>query len=274
MNFKWRFWLVKIYIGCAGWDYKDWIGTFYPKLLESHKRLNFYTKYFNIIETNNTFYSLPKISTVQNWSEQVPADFKFTVKIWQEITHNFKNTNIEDSVSQFFYRLSPLKEKVIAYLLQFPPWFKYTEKFLHQLKYLISELPSKNRYVIELRDNSWFIENLLDDLIKSSNIILGTTYMPGIKAYYMPKQNSYYVRLIGDRELTVFNRIQRDQKEQLSNLINKISALKESPNIHEIFIIINNHFQGNAPESVNLLKKKLNIPLKEFNQQKKLSDYF
>ncbi len=266
--------MARIHIGCAGWDYKDWIGPFYPKLLESYNRLVFYTKYFNVIEINNTFYSLPKFSIVQNWSEQAPADFKFIVKVWQEITHNFKDVNIKDSISQFFYRLSPLKEKTFAYLLQFPPWFKYNEKHLHQLKYLISELPTENKYIFELRDNSWFNEDLLYELLEISTIILGTTYMPGIKAYYMPRQNTYYIRLIGDRELTVFDRIQRDQKENLSNLVNKINTLKKSPNIYEIFIIVNNHFQGNAPESVNMLKEKLNLPVKTFNQQKKLSDYF
>jgi uncharacterized protein YecE (DUF72 family) len=266
--------MVRINIGCAGWDYKDWIGPFYPKLLESHNRLGFYSKYFNVIEINTTFYSLPKLSIVQNWMEQTPADFKFTVKVWQEITHNFKDANFEDSISQFFYRLSPLKEKIFSYLLQFPPWFKYTENHLHRLKYLIGELPTENRYVVELRDNSWFNEDLLYDVIESPTVILGTTYMPGIKAYYLPRQNTYYIRLIGDRELTVFDRIKRDQKENLSNLVNKINTFKESPNIYEIFIIVNNHFQGNAPESVNLLKKRLNLPLKEFNQQKKLSDYF
>lgn len=265
--------MARINIGCAGWDYKDWIGPFYPKLLESHNRLSFYTKYFNIIEINNTFYSLPKFSVVQNWNEQTPTDFKFIVKVWQEITHNFKNANVEDSGSQFFYRLSPLKENIFGYLLQFPPWFKYTEKHFHHLKYLISELPTENRYFIELRDNSWFNEDLLSDILERSNVILGTTYMPGIKAYYMPRQTTYYIRLIGDRELTVFDRIQRDQKENLNNLVNEINALKEFPNIHEIFIIVNNHFQGNAPESVNMLKKRLNLPLKEFNQQKNLSDF-
>jgi len=266
--------MARIYIGCAGWDYKDWIGPFYPKLLESHKRLGFYTKYFNIIEINTTFYSLPKFSIVQNWSDQVPEDFIFTVKVWQEITHKFKDANIEDSISQFFYRLSPLKDKTLAYLLQFPPWFKYNEKHFHQLKYLIRELPNENKYIIELRDNSWFNEDLLYDILECSNVILGTTYMPGIKAYYLPRQNTYYIRLIGDRELTVFNRIQRDQKENLSNLVNEIKALKDFPNIQEIFIIVNNHFQGNAPESVNQLKKRLKLPLKEFNQQKNLSDFF
>ena len=266
--------MVRINIGCAGWDYKDWIGPFYPKLLESHNRLGYYAKYFNIIEINNTFYSLPKFSVVQNWKEQTPADFKFAVKVWQEITHNFKNANIEDSVLQFFYRLSPLKEKIFGYLLQFPPWFKYTGKHFHQLKYLISELPTENMYFIELRDNSWFMEDLLYEVLKNSKIILGTTYMPGIKAYYLPRQKTYYIRLIGDRELTVFDRVQRDQEERINDLLRNLQMIEKMPNIYEIFIIVNNHFQGNAPESVNLLKKRLKIPLREFNEQKKLSDYF
>ena len=265
--------MVKIYIGTAGWDYKDWIGPFYPKLLESHNRLGFYTKYFNIIEINTTFYSLPKISTVQNWSDQVPASFKFTVKVWQEITHNFKNANIEDAISQFFYRISPLKDKIYAYLLQFPPWFKYNEKHIHQLKYLISELPSGNRYIIELRDNSWFKEEFVSEIVNGTNIVFGTTYMPGINAYYLTNQNVYYIRLIGDRELTVFNRIQRNQEESINDLVRNLQILEKKSNVFEIFIIVNNHFMGNGPESINMIKKRLNLPIREFNQQKKLSDY-
>jgi uncharacterized protein YecE (DUF72 family) len=265
--------MVRIYIGCAGWDYRDWIGTFYPKLLESHNRLSFYTKYFNIIEINNTFYSLPKLSIVQNWNVQVPADFKFTVKVWQEITHNSKDAKIDDLVSQFFYRLSPLKEKIFAYLLQFPPWFKYTENHFHHLKYLISELPTENKYVIELRDNSWFKDKIVSEIVNGTNIVFGTTYMPGINAYYLANQGIYYIRLIGDRELSVFNRIQRNQEDNINDLLRNLKMIEKMPSIYEIFIIVNNHFQGNAPESVNLLKKRLKIPLKEFNQQKKLSDY-
>lgn len=266
--------MVKIYIGTAGWDYKDWIGSFYPKLLESHNRLRFYTKYFNVIEINNTFYSLPKISTVQNWSEQVPSDFKFIVKVWQEITHNFKNANIEHSISQFFYRISPLKDKIYAYLLQFPPWFKYNEKHIDQLKYLISELPTENKYIIELRDNSWFKEEIVSEIVNGTNFVFGTTYMPGINAYYLTNQNIYYIRLIGDRELSVFNRIQRNQEDSLNDLLRNLQMIEKIPNIYEIFIIVNNHFQGHGPASAHQLKKRLKIPLNEFNQQKKLSDYF
>jgi len=265
--------MVKISLGCAGWDYKDWVGTFYPKPLQSYNHLEFYSNFFDIIEINSTFYNLPNQTTVSKWYNQVSANFRFVVKVWQKITHNLNDSDLDHLVSQFFIQLSPLREKVVAFLLQFPPWFKFTEKHFQQLKYLSKELPPEHNYVIELRDNSWFKEEIVSEIIDGSRFVLGTTYMPRIKAYYLADQKIYYIRLIDDRELSVFNRIQRNQEEVIEDLVRNLQILEKMSNIYEIFIIVNNHFQGNAPESVNLLKKRLNLPIKEFTQQKKLSDY-
>ncbi|MFX0049533.1 MAG: DUF72 domain-containing protein, partial [Candidatus Hermodarchaeota archaeon] len=180
--------MVKKWLGCAGWDYKDWVGTFYPKPLERYNHLEFYSKFFDIIEVNSTFYNLPNKSTVLNWYNQVPPDFKFVVKVWQKITHNLNDSDVDYSISQFFSQLSPLGEKATLYLLQFPPWFKFTEKHLTQLKFLSNELPSEHKYVIELRDNSWFKEDTIIEIMDRNQFILGTTYMPGIKAYYLNNQ--------------------------------------------------------------------------------------
>ena len=266
--------MVEIKLGCAGWDYKDWVGVFYPKFLERYNRLEFYSNFFDIVEINSTFYNIPNKTTVINWYNQVPANFRFVVKVWQKITHNLNDPDLDYVVSQFFSHLSPLREKTFAYLLQFPPWFKFTEKHFSQLKSLSKELPPEHKYVIELRDNSWFNEEKVSEITEGPNFILGTTYMPEINAQFSKNQDFYYIRLIGDRELSVFNRIQRNQEDSINDLVRNLQILKKKPNIYEIFIIVNNHFQGNAPESINLLKKRLNLPLKEFNQQKKLSDYF
>ena len=266
--------MVKISLGCAGWDYNDWVGSFYPKPLERYNRLEFYSKFFDVVEVNSTFYNLPNQSTVNKWYAQVPENFRFIVKVWQKITHNLNDTDLDYLISQFFNQLTPLREKVVAFLLQLPPWFKFTEKHLKQLVNLSKELPSEHIYIIELRDNSWFEDDVVSENIGGGNFILGTTYMPGIRAYYLKNQDSYYIRLIGDRELNVFNRIQRNQDHSINELLKNIQLLQKKPNIFEIFIIVNNHYMGNAPESINLLKRRLNLPIREFNQQKKLSDYF
>ena len=166
-----------------------------------------------------------------------------------------------------------LKPKIFGFLLQFPPWFKYSEKHLNQLKFLVNSIPEAFKLVIELRDNSWFEPKILSKFIDGSHKILGTTYMPKLNPYFLPNQNYYYIRLIGDRKLTVFNRIQREQEESLVHLKSEINNLTSIPNIFEIFIIVNNHFAGFAPETVNILKKELGLEFQDFNKQKKIFDY-
>jgi len=266
--------MFKVNIGCAGWDYKDWEVNFYPKKLERQQHLEYYSKFFDIVEINSTFYNLPSENIIRNWYLRVPDNFRFFVKVWQEITHKLNDPEIESRLAQFFYRMQLLREKIIAFLFQFPPWFKYTDKHLKRLIQLLNEIPSEYQYIIELRDNSWFDPQILSNFIDGSQKILGTSYIPYAKPYYLPDQQYYYIRLIGDRELTVFNRIQREQEEAMSHLNENVNKLIKKPNIKEIFIIVNNHFAGFAPASANELKKRFGLSFHRFNQQKKLSDFF
>ena len=265
--------MAKLSISTAGWDYKDWIGSFYPKYIERFQHLEYYSKYFNLVEINATFYNIPSEEMVISWAKRVPDSFCYIVKVWQKISHNLNDPDLDSNISRFFSRMEYLKDKITAFLLQFPPWFKYTEKHHRELAHLLKEIPSEYNYFIELRDNSWFNPEAISDIIDGSHFILGTTYMPGIIPYYMSDQKIYYIRLIGDRELSVFNRIQRTQEETLNHLNKNVQMLLNSPSIYEIFIIVNNHFAGFAPESVNELKKRFDLPIKSFNQQKKLSDF-
>ncbi|MFX1573887.1 MAG: DUF72 domain-containing protein [Promethearchaeota archaeon] len=266
--------MVQIKIGTAGWDYKDWIGSFYPKRLKRSQFLEFYSKYFEIVEINSSFYNLPSQEIVKTWNERVPESFCFIVKVWQKISHNLNDPDLDSYLTEFLHRFKPLNEKILGFLIQFPPWFKFSKEHLLKLSSLIKFFPLKNKIIIELRDNSWFKPEILSKFINSEQIILGTTYMPNLIPYYMPDQKYYYIRLIGDRELTVFNRIQRDQKSALENLDQNIQTLIKSSKIYEIFIIVNNHFQGMAPESVNELKKKWALSYRNFKTQKTLVDFF
>ena len=71
--------MSKIKFGTAGWDYKDWVGSFYPKQLKRTRYLAYFSKYFDIVEINSTFYNLPNQATVSKWLNQVPKNFRFTV---------------------------------------------------------------------------------------------------------------------------------------------------------------------------------------------------
>ena len=49
---------AKIYIGTSGWNYRHWLGPFYPQKFPAAEMLKFYAQYFNTVELNNSFYQL------------------------------------------------------------------------------------------------------------------------------------------------------------------------------------------------------------------------
>lgn len=69
---------MELLVGTGGWDY-------FPAT--AGDRLKAYSKAFNFVEVNSTFYSLPRIATVRSWRRRVPADFVFSVKCNGLATH-------------------------------------------------------------------------------------------------------------------------------------------------------------------------------------------
>ena len=266
--------MVDIHIGTAGWDYKDWIGPFYPKNLDRAIYLTHYSNYFDVNEVNSTFYNLLSINTFENWINRVPSNFQFILKAWQKITHEFDNPNLVDDILEFLSHIKPFRNMLKGILLQFPPWFKYSDKHLQHLSYIVRKFAKEYRIFIELRSNSWFEESDLTKLIDGKTVILATSYLENVKTHYFPNQEVYYIRLIGNREITKFDHLQKSQDIALSHLYSNIIKLQDTPNIREIFIIVNNHFSGFAPETVNQIKRELNISSKNFAKQKKLTDFF
>jgi uncharacterized protein YecE (DUF72 family) len=46
-----------------------------------------YYKQFRVVEVQQTFYDPPPLETLVRWRAEAPADFEFTMKAWQVITH-------------------------------------------------------------------------------------------------------------------------------------------------------------------------------------------
>ncbi len=68
---------MTIRIGAGGWAYFNVPGD----------RLNWYSKTFDIVEVNSTFYDLPDVRQVKSWRNRVPDNFMFTVRCNKKLTH-------------------------------------------------------------------------------------------------------------------------------------------------------------------------------------------
>jgi uncharacterized protein YecE (DUF72 family) len=266
--------MANIQIGCAGFSYDDWIGSFYPPYTEKQKFLSYYARYFSVVEINSTHYMIPKTSLIKKWANSVPDSFKFCIKMWNQITH-IKDYGLGmQNLHSFLKATELMSEKIAYYLLQFPPSFKNTDDHQKYIQQLLRTIGTTKKVAVELRDNSWFESNTLKSFLDGKNHILGTVYLNNVLPYFPDWQKNFYIRVIGDRSITRFHKVQRDIPEIWTDLTQFLANYKETTDLVDIFIIFNNHYSGFSPADSNRLKQFLGLPFKDFRKRKSITDYF
>jgi uncharacterized protein YecE (DUF72 family) len=151
------------YIGTSGWNYKHWLGPFYPKKLPAKEMLGFYAEHFDTVEINATHYHLPTPESVAAWRETVPGKFVFSVKASRFTTHMKKLKSPKTSTAKFFTRADKLREKLGPILFQLPPRWKVN---VERLEEFLAAMPRHHRYTFEFRDLTWFTEEVYEVLRK------------------------------------------------------------------------------------------------------------
>src|SRR3990170_1756636 len=111
-------------IGCNGFLYEDWKGTFYPQELSKRQWLEYYCKKLSAVELNVTFHSVPEKETFSKWYNETPEDFTISLMGSRFVTHVKKLKSPVEPLDVFFSRSTALKEKFGVVLWQFPPDFK------------------------------------------------------------------------------------------------------------------------------------------------------
>ncbi|MEO7209384.1 MAG: DUF72 domain-containing protein [Chitinophagaceae bacterium] len=130
----------------------------FPPPYENVSRLTYYSTFFNSIEINSSFYKIPKPATIAKWSASVNDHFKFTFKLWKEITHckgfDFK----KEDVAIFINSINHVQNKKGCLLIQFPPGLgkEYKGQINKLLGYIRELEPVKWNIAIEFRNKSWY----------------------------------------------------------------------------------------------------------------------
>ena len=280
---------MNIFIGTAGFSYKDWEGTVYPQDLKKQKihPLEYLAQFFDCCEINTSFYGHIKPEIGKRWAAMVSAvnpGFLFTAKLNRAFTHSplavIQATSAET--------LHPLPEdetlakagldslantgRLGALLIQFPISFKNTpenQTYLDQVLKKFSVYPR----VLEVRHATWNSPQLFARLAEQSvgfaNIdqpILGKAIRP---TDYVTSHIGY-VRLHGRNYKNWFDSEHRNDRydylytrAELEGWVERIKTVSASA--VKTFVITNNHPDGKAAVSAleieHLLRgKKVKAP--------------
>ncbi len=251
--------LNKVYIGPAGWNYKDWEGIVYPaKVDKNFDQLVYLAQFLNVIEINSSFYRPPAVQTALKWIERVKhnPEFSFTYKLWQAYTH--ERESFPDSVKESMVKqgLDVLRtaDRLGAVLIQFPWSFKNTPENQQWLEKVI-ELFRDYNPVVEVRHGSWDDKNFfafLNDSGAAFANIDQPTIGDSIGLTSLSSEKFSYLRLHGRNFKNWFAK-DADAASRYDYLYSEaeLSSIKDAiakmiENSPKTYIIFNNHYRGQA----------------------------
>lgn len=138
------------FIGLTQWHHPGW----YDTGSSSNNSLETYTQHFSSVEGNNTFYGLPKTSTVELWREVASDDFRFCFKFPKAISHNACLQHCSSSVGAFLKLISSLESNLGVVWLQMSQQFNPDQ--LPLLQQFLELLPVDFNYGVEVRNLTYF----------------------------------------------------------------------------------------------------------------------
>ena len=247
---------MNVKIGCTGWSYQGWSGTFYPRNLKSSQWLKYYSQLFDITEINSTFYRVPAQEIVRRWDADTPRHFRFTAKFPSLITHEKRLEKVNSEVFAFLASLAPIYEKISALVLQLPPSLSF-EEARPRLGELFDLLPDDLACPIEGRHESWFTDEAVAYLRQNRHCLVWNE-VAGVNNP-MPITSDYlYIRLIGDRSIpdSEFGRVAKNKDDAIAGWAERLEGIRDIP---LAMVVANNHFEGFGPHTANSLRMRLGM---------------
>lgn len=251
--------MVDYYIGTMGFSYKEWVGALYPKGLAARDYLSFYSRIFNAVEIDSTFYGIPRREAVNRWKESTPKGFKVCVKVPREITHEAGLVNVDKEMLRFIDTVQILDDKLGVILLQFPPSFASSNA--NHLSAFLEHLNMDLRFAVEFRHRSWYTSPTAE-LLAKNKICWVATEFEGMPKEVGITSDILFIRLVGKHgRFHSHNREQIEVSPQLEWWWQWIRSQAEM--VQSVYVFINDDFSGYAPASVNKLKGIIGLPTVE-----------
>ena len=245
---------LNIYVGCAKWNKTD-LKNFYPR--GTKDELTYYSRQFNSIELNATFYNMPSRNQVITWREKTPENFRFFPKITQSISHMRRLNDVEVLTNDYCDNISNFEDKLGMVFLQLNDNFKY--KNYGRLVSFVENFPKAIPLAVELRNTEWFNDKAVSEEVYSlfekqqiTNMVVDTAGRRDLLHMRLTTPK-VFIRYVGA------NNPQSD-RERLDDWINRLKIWVDQ-GLRDIYFFVHQNIELESPFLSAYFIEKLN---KEF----------
>ena len=284
-----------ILIGTSSWKYSGWLGTLYDqqhycyrgKFAESRfdrDCLAEYAETFKTVCVDAAYYQFPSAKYLSGLVEKVPADFRFSFKVTDDITlkrftnlprfgvkagkpnDNFLNAELFNNA--FLKPCEPFRNQVGLLIFEFSRFYsadyEHGRDFIADLDGFLSKLPEGWNYGVEIRNQEWLQPDYFAVLRKHGivHVFNNWSRMPTVGEQMVVTGSETSDSTVAARFLLKPGRSYEEAVEQFSPYrsvkeINEeareagrklIAGAKQQGK--KAFIYVNNRLEGNALETI------------------------
>ncbi len=285
----------KIRFGTCSWKYESWKGIVYSEK-DKINYLKEYSNHFDTVEIDQWFWSLfaparvvlPNKKVVEEYKNSVDKNFLFTIKIPNTITltHFYRKNKSEELIrnphflsidlfNQFIDSISLLLNQTGCLIFQFEYLNKEKMNSQSQFQSMFYDFVTKSTASnfpigIEIRNPNYLNKNFFEfsDQLKIIPVLLEGYYMPSViqsVQKYINHISSRIVFRLHGPDRSGIEKISGENWKQI--YIDRIGELERLTELFKVllnrkldlFINVNNHYEGSAPITINRIKKLMQI---------------
>jgi uncharacterized protein YecE (DUF72 family) len=245
---------TRIYVGCAKWGRKDWVGKIYPLKSKEADFLKLYGQRFNCIELNATFYRMPTVAQTSGWRDKAGPGFKFCPKFTDQITHIKRLKNTKELTDRFFEGISGFGDSLGPVFLM--PHPQMGPKSLETLEAFIESMPKDIPLFVEQRHKEWFsdpeaFEKLITMLEKHGTGFIITDASGRRDCVHMRLTTpEAFIRFVG-------NGLHPTDYTRIDSWIQRIKSWKQQ-GIRTVYFFMHQHEELHSPELCKYVIQQLN----------------
>lgn len=245
----------EVYLGCAKWGRKEWLGKIYPKGTKDAQFLDHYVHHYNSIELNATHYQIYGPDVIKRWADKAKGiHFKFCPKIPQVISHYSSFKNADRMTDDFLAGISAFGKHLGPVFLQVSE--RYSPAQRDNLMAYLAAFPKDIDLFLEVRHPQWFsdmgiVQELLG-FLKEQEIGWVITDAAGRRdcAHMYLTVPRCFIRYVG-------NSLHPTDYTRIDEWVNRLSDWL-AKGVQEIYFFMHMHNEAYSPELTVYVADKLN----------------
>jgi uncharacterized protein YecE (DUF72 family) len=246
---------TEVFVGCAKWGRKDWVGKIYPPKTKEADFLDLYSKHFNCIELNATFYKTPSQRQTSGWASKVGDNFRFCPKFTSAITHIRRLKEVAEATERFLKGVAGFGGKLgPLFLMPHPGMGPQT---LERIETFIQSLPSTVKVYTELRHPDWFADaetfRRVFSMFEKNKCAAAITDAAG-------RRDCVHMRLTTPQAFIRFvgNDLHPTDYRRIDDWVQRIKSWMQQ-GIHQVYFFMHQNEEINSPELCKYFIQQLNL---------------